>query len=258
VRGAVIAGLLLAPALLPSAASARDGAPPAGPAGQVSGTIITPSRQVVKGASVALIPEGGGELYGTSTGEDGRYALRNLANGSYAILVMDPDGNILRKERVNVRPLFRNLVDFITEPAGAPPPHIPALQPPGAGEAPATIDITGLVITNDDRPISEAWLTLRPMGIEAPLLRARTDAEGRFRLLHVQGGSFQITARGLGHVTWTIGPLLFEPGRNVVVRLTLLPFLLGHPMNPEDFLVPVSPLPPEAFERESQGSPNGE
>jgi hypothetical protein len=247
--------MLLASSLPPATALAAGDATPAG---QVSGTILTPAHQVVKGASVALIPEAGGVLYGASTGEDGRYALRNLANGSYAILVMDPGGNILRKDRVNVRPLFRNLVDFITEPAGAPPPHLPALQPPAEGATPATIDVTGSVITADDQPISEAWLTLRPMGGEAPLLRARTDAEGHFRLLHVQGGYFQITARGLGHVTWTLGPILLEPGHNLSVRLTLLPFLLGHPMNPEDFLVPVSPIPPEAFEKESPGSANGE
>jgi len=218
--------------------------------GQVSGTVVSPARKFVPGASVALVPEAGGELYGTSTAEDGRYALKNLKTASYAILVMDPTGTVLRKERVNVRPLFRNLVDFVTEPAGSPPPHVPALPPPGDGAAPAPIDIAGSLATTEGKPISEAWVSLRPMGVEAPLLRARTDAEGRLRLLHVQGGYFQITARALGHVTWSLGPILLEPGHDVTLRLTLLPFPLGQPMTPEDFLVPTSPIPPEVFEKE--------
>jgi hypothetical protein len=199
---------------------------------------------------VALIPDGGEEIYGTSTGEDGRYGLRNLRTASYAVLVMDPGGSVLRKERVNVRPLFRNIVDFVTEPTGAPPPHVPPVPPPEGEAPPQVLDIAGIFVTSAGEPISEAWLQLRPMGIEAPLLRAQTDAEGRFRLLRVQAGYYRVTARALGHVTWSMGPLLLEPGRNVELRLTLLPFLLGHPLSPEDFIVPASPIPPEEFEKE--------
>jgi len=217
--------------------------------GQVSGTVMSQARQPLRGVSVALIPAGGGALYGTSTGEGGRYALRDLGSGTYSVLVMDPGGSILRKERVNVRPLFRNLVDFLTEPAGSPRPHIPNLPPPEGG-ASATLDLTGSLITVDGAPIPEAWLIVAPTGAEAPSLRARTDAEGRFRLLRVPAGSYRITARALGHVTWSLGPLPLEAGKDVGLRLTLLPFPLGHPENPEDLLVPVEPVPPETFEKE--------
>lgn len=244
---AVAAGLI---AVAPGAAGATEETKAPDTSGQVSGTVLSAARKFVPGASVALVPEAGGEVYGTSTAEDGRYALKSLKTGSYAILVMDPSGTVLRKERVNVRPLFRNLVDFVTEPAGSPPPHVPALPPPEDGKPPESIDIAGSLATTEGKPISEAWVSLRPIGIEAPLLRARTDAEGRLRLVHVRGGYFQITARALGHVTWSLGPILLESGHDVTLRLTLLPFPLGQPMNPEDFLVPTSPIPPEVFEKE--------
>src|SRR5437867_4748863 len=67
----------------PNPAAQKNGAPPTA-FGQVSGSVSTPSRQTVRGASIALIPDGRAEVYGTSSGEDGRYALRGLANGSYA------------------------------------------------------------------------------------------------------------------------------------------------------------------------------
>jgi len=227
------------------AAAPKEAAPAA--MGQVSGSVFTPGRRIVRGASIALLPDAGPELYGTSTGEDGRYAQKGLVNGTYAVLVMDPGGNVLRKERVNVRPLFRNIVDFVTEPAGSPPAHIPDIPLPADAPPRSPLDVTGSLLTLDGGPISEAWVTIAPMGIDAPILRARTDAEGKFRLLRVGAGYYKVTARALGHVTWSLGPLLLEPGRDLTMRLTLLPFPLGHPMNPEDLLVPTSPMTPEEF-----------
>ena len=241
----------VAPAPAPVAATPPATQAPA-TAGQISGTVQTPSRRPVGGASVAVMPNGGGGIFGGSTSIDGRFALRGLPTASYAVLVMDPGGSVLRKERVNVRPLFRNLVDFITEPAGSPRPHLPSLPPPTDGAA--TFSLAGSLTAPDGQPISEAWVHVIPMGMEAPILRARTDAGGRFRLLQLAAGAYRITVRALGHVTWSLGPLFLDGGAEIDLRLAMLPFILGHPENPEDLLVPVEAMSPEEFEK-SAGPP---
>jgi hypothetical protein len=219
--------------------------------GQVSGTVLTPNRQPVKGASVGLILQGGQEVYGTSTGEDGRYSLKGLRTGVYSVLVMDPGGSILRKERVNARPLFRNIVDFQTAPAGTAGPHVPSFEVPTQAGEPVNFDMTGLLKTAEGETIPEAWIVVAPLGAEAPSLRARTDAEGRFRLLRIQVGYYRITVKSLGHITWSLGPILYaEPGE-VYLELTLTAFHLGQPQSVDDLLVPVEPFPPESFDRES-------
>lgn len=218
--------------------------------GQVSGTVLNPARQPVKGATVALILQGGMELYGTSTAEDGRYSVKSLRTGIYSVLVMDPGGTILRKERVNARPLFRNIVDFQTAPAGTAAPHVPSLDVPTQAGAAVTFDLTGLLKTSEGETIPEAWIVVAPLGAEASSLRARTDAEGRFRLLRIQAGYYRITVKSLGHITWSLGPILFaEPGE-VNLELTLTAFHLGQPQNVDDLLVPVEPVTPESFDRE--------
>ncbi len=218
--------------------------------GQISGTVYTAQNQPVQGASVVVIDEEGDSVHGSSTNPRGRYILTNLQRATYSVLVMDPGGNVLRKDRVRVRPLFRNLVDFVTEPEGSPPAHVHPLPPPPGGEEPPTLDLKGTLVTTDDEPIPEAWVTVSAMSEEEYTLRARTDAEGRFRLLRVPPGHYRISARALGHITWSLGPILLRGGKEVALRLSLLPFPLGHPENLEDMAIPVEPVPPEKFEKE--------
>jgi hypothetical protein len=247
-RSALAAAALTAAALAAPGLRAEERAP-AG-TGQISGSVLSPSRQPVRGASVAVLPESGSTLHGTSTGDDGRYALRNLEPGVYSVLVLDPGGALLRKDRVHARPLFRNLVDFVAPAAAPGGAHLPSLAPAPGGEAPPAFDLHGLVLSAEGAPVPEAWAAVAPVGTEAPTLRARTDAEGKFRLLRIPCGYYRITVRSLGRVTWSLGPLLFgEPGERSL-KLTLLPFMLGQPENPEDLLVPLDPATPEAFEKE--------
>jgi hypothetical protein len=254
--GAFIGALSLllcagAAALAQETPEPEENASPLAFSGRISGTVYTMDNQPVQGASVVVIDEEGGSVHGSSTNQRGRYALTSLERATYSVLVMDPGGNVLRKDRVRVRPLFRNLVDFVTEPEGSPPAHIHALPPPqGGGELP-TLDLKGTLVTTDGEPIPEAWVTISAMNEEEYTLRARTDAEGSFRLLRVPPAQYRISARALGHITWSLGPVLLRSGKDISLRLSLLPFPLGHPENLEDMAIPVDPVPPEEFEKEA-------
>jgi len=79
--------------------------------GQVNGTVFGPDRKGVPGLPVAVVPLGGGALYGTSTDSDGRYAIKGMPPGTYSVVLGLPDGAV-RKDGIRIRPLFRSIVDF--------------------------------------------------------------------------------------------------------------------------------------------------
>jgi hypothetical protein len=255
--GCLLAAMTLVALMgMPAAnAAPRNGDAPASAlpfSGQISGTVFTRTRGIVGSASVVVVGSSGERLYGTSTDEHGRYAVKGLEKDDYAILVMDPSGTLLRKGNVKVRPLFRNLVDFVTEPPGAPEPLLPRLPEPPAGQRPQDLSVTTTLVTKEGLPISEAWVNVVPLQGEAPSQRARSDPRGNVRLAGLSTGYYRITARALGHVTWSLGPLLLEGGGEKSLKLILLPFPLGHREKIENLLVPVEPATPDAFAAETR------
>lgn len=224
--------------------------------GRISGTVLTEGRELVQGASVAAIADGGRALFGSSTDERGRYAVKSLQRSTYSVLVTNPGGGILRKDNVRVRPLFRNLVDFITEaPTGLPGVYRHPL-PVGMADG-ETLHLTGELVTPENVGIAEAWVTVTGLSDESQSMRARTDVEGRFRLLNVPAGHYRIHAQALGHITWSLGPILLLGGEETTLNLILLPFPLGHQESLEDLVVPVEPAAPERFEKELREKESG-
>lgn len=226
-------------------------------AGQISGTVLSADRKPVTGTSVAVVNEATAEIHGTNTNQRGRYSIKGLIHGTYSVIVMDPGGGLLRKEQVNVRPLFRNLVDFITEPEGAPPalPRTSKTFQAPSGIEP--ISLTGLIRELGGNPIPEAWVTLTPESGTQPSLRARTDVAGKFKLIQVSPGLFRIRVRALGHITWSLGPVRIEAQDPGTLVLGMVNFPLGHPETLENLLVPVEPATPEEFKNQRSISGSG-
>ena len=71
-----------------------------------------------------------------------------------------------------------------------------------------TLTFTGELVTPDNVGIAEAWVTVTGLSDESDSMRARTDVEGRFRMANVPSGHYRIHAQALGHITWSIGPIL--------------------------------------------------
>jgi hypothetical protein len=103
--------------------------------GQVNGTVFGADHKGVPGLPVAVVPQDGRALYGTSTDPDGRYALKGMPPGTYSVLVGLPTG-VVRKDGIRIRPLFRSIVDFNVggDTPGAVLPGLHATVP-----APATL-----------------------------------------------------------------------------------------------------------------------
>lgn len=121
--------------------------------GQVNGTVFDSARKGVPGLSVAVIPEDGRALYGTSTDADGRYGVRGMPPGLYSVIVAVPGGGV-RKDAIRIRPLFRSIVDFNLAPQ------------------PTAVDLPGLTagpVTTPGQPAAPAPLSpSSPAGIPGP------------------------------------------------------------------------------------------
>jgi hypothetical protein len=104
--------------------------------GQVNGTVLGPDRKGVPGLPVAVVPQDGRALYGTSTDPDGRYAVKGMPPGTYSVLVALPAG-VVRKDGIRIRPLFRSIVDF-TVGSDTPAGTLPALPGHRVARARAT------------------------------------------------------------------------------------------------------------------------
>ncbi len=252
----------------PGAPGAGDGSEQAAPAatlpfsGQISGTVYSHAKKFVTGVSVAVVGTSGATIRGSSTDEGGHYAIKSLERDEYAVLVMEPDGALVRKDRVSVRPLFRNLVDFILTPPGSPQPPLPHLPASAtAGSAGFTLDVT--LRSREAQSVPEAWVIVSPLTEGISSRRARTDTHGSAHLEGLIPGYYRLSARALGHVTWSLGPLLLEGDSPKKLEVFLLPFPLGHEERIEDLLVPVEPATPDRFEAErpaqpaSSSDPNG-
>ncbi len=222
--------------------------------GQISGTVYSHAKRFVTGVSVAVTGTSGATIRGSSTDEDGRYAIKGLERDEYAVLVVEPDGALVRKDRVSVRPLFRNLVDFILAPPGAPQPPLPRLPASAsAGSAGFTLDVT--LRSREAQSVPEAWVIVSPLHEGTSSRRARTDTHGSARLEGLPPGYYRLSARALGHVTWSLGPLLMEGDSPKRLEVSLLPFPLGHEERIEDLLVPIEPATPDRFEAERPAQP---
>jgi len=240
--------------------------------GQVNGTVFDAGRKGVPGLSVAIIPEDGRALYGTSTEADGRYGVRGMPPGIYSVIIALPGGG-LRKDGIRIRPLFRSIVDFTVGPApaaltlpalragqSAPPAATPAgdSNPAAAGPAapslpeqppaePAPSPADGLAssmtlfwsLRGPERTSApDAWVAAIPVQGSGVLRRDRTNPDGGAHLDEVKAGTYSLLVKAAGFMTWRMGPLPLEGAGELKIQMTLVPYPMGFKGTIEDVLVP--------------------
>ncbi|HKY32654.1 MAG TPA: carboxypeptidase-like regulatory domain-containing protein, partial [Candidatus Polarisedimenticolia bacterium] len=88
----------------------------------------------------------------------------------------------------------------------------------------------------------DVWITATPSGGAGALRRARTDQEGAARLEEVLAGTYRISARAPGYITWSLGPIPIQGTGVILLDMTLVPFPMGFPGSLEDLLVPADPI----------------
>ena len=249
-------------------AAADDNAPAPGQAparnalafsGQISGNVYTRDKKMLSGATVAVVGSSGDALHGSSTDPKGHYAVGDLEKDDYSVIVVPPSGAVLRKDGVSVRPLFRNLVDFVVD-AGGPPAAMPPQIPDAVAEKGGTFALSVHLTSTEGRSVPEARVTVARVQGEGGSLTARTDAGGDAGFSGLRTAYYRITVRALGHVTWSLGPVLLQGSGAKSLDVRLMPFPLGHKEKIENLVVPIDPATPAAFDAEKppEGAPSGQ
>jgi len=223
------------------------------PVCQVNGTVLGKDRKGLPGLTVAAIMETGGVIYGTSTYEDGHYALKGLKAGSYSVVVVLPGNLVSRKDAIRLRPLFRSIVDFNLT-SDAPGSSLPAITPVAApppdaeqaagGRAEASISVTCALSGTDRAPTPDATLVLTPVEGAGRRRQGRTDSAGMCVVSDVPPGDYHMSVRAPGFITWSLGPAAMKEPGSLKVTLLLVPFPMNFEGTLEDKLVPADPIPP--------------
>jgi len=211
--------------------------------GQVNGTVLRADRTPVVGASVALIPKVSHVIWATSTAQDGRYAFKGLAADTYSVVVMIPGGGAVRKDGIRVRALFRSIVDFNlqSDPMDA---GLPPLPPVEEAQREPTFTFSATLINPEREPSPDALVTLIPIAGDGAIARCQTKADGACELAGVPEGTYRISARAPGFMTWTLYPVVFKGTGDIEFDLALVAFPMGFRGSFEDLLVPTEPVPP--------------
>ena len=232
-RLTLVAGLVLA---MPTVVLAQIG--------QVNGTVLGANRKGITGASVALIPKTGRVIYGTSTGGDGRYAFKGLGADVYSVVVILPEGGVARKDGIRVRALFRSIVDFnlVSDLVNATLPPLPASE---QADPNAAFSFSATLSGPDRQPSPDAAVSLIPVDGDGIMQRCLTKVEGTCVMREVPDGTYRISARAPGFMTWTLGPIAFKDSGDMGFTLALVNFPMGFRGGFEDLLVPTEPIPPD-------------
>lgn len=261
-----LAILLLAAA--PSSAQEQQGPVPDSPparrvVGTITGTVQDPHKKPMVGCMVQLKSKGqDGVLRVTGTDDRGAYVFKDLPAGTYDIEVGTLEDLTRRKERIEVRPPFRNIVDFemgpqsgdkgIRDPAvllGEALKKQATAGTPGAAarEEPAgPVPVRGTFVDAQRRPIPEVSVMLLPLAGQG-VFQAFSGIDGAFSLPAVPPGRYRVLVSSPGYVSIDLKSVDVSPAYGLKLSLSLVDYPLNFKGRTEDRPPPEEPLtvPPQ-------------
>lgn len=176
-----------------------------------------------------------GVLRVTGTDEKGAYVFKDLPAGTYDIEVGTAEDLTRRKERIEVRPPFRNIVDFdmgLKSPAvllgdvlkkqepAAPP------QTAAAGEPAAAVAVRGTFVDAQRRPIPEVSVMLLPPAGKGSF-QAFSGIDGTFSLPAVPPGRYRVLVSSPGYVSIDLKVVDVSPTSGLNLSLSLVDYPLN-------------------------------
>lgn len=236
---AIAAGEPAAPA--PPAESAQATAP-AATTSWLSGQVRSGRHRWIVGAAVLVRPQSGEpRWYVTSTDDKGTYRFEDLPEGSYRVEWSKPGFEPIVKERVEIRPPFRAVLEVAMEPASAASPAAAdgAVNPPVPADPAATLH--GAVADRDGTPLGEVRIRLVRLDGSVDPRDALTDLDGTFDLGGLPAGQWRLELLGAGYLPIRVPVALAGDG---VVSAALVAQPPGYEPQPLDLIPPERPIPP--------------
>jgi len=235
--------------------------------GTILGHVYDAKKKPIVGWMVELSSRGqDGLLRVTGTNEKGEYVFKDLPAGTYDIEVGAGTEVSRKKGRIEVRPPFRNIVDFQIGADGDPGPEAAADQlaaalmnraAAGQGGAPgrtdtgapaATVPVRGVLVDAEKRPIPEVQVTF--VALEGKgIYQASSGDDGVFAIPAVIPGRYRVLVASPGYVSLELKSVEVTPRNGLNLSLSLVDYPLNFKGRPEDRLPREEPLPGPAGDR---------
>jgi len=230
--------------------------------GTILGRVYDTKNKPVVGWMVELSSKGQeAMLRVTGTNEKGEYVFKDLPAGVYDIEVGAGTEGSKKKGKIEVRPPFRNIVDFQIGadgdkgaagtnplevalkkrvPGGAPGAAATSGAP--AGETPGTVPVRGLFLDSEKRPIAEVQVTFAALEGRG-IYQASSGDDGVFTIPAVLPGSYRVQVTSPGYVALELKSVEVSPGSGLNLSLSLVDYPLNFKGRPEAQAPREEPLP---------------
>ena len=197
---------------------------PRGVFGTIVGAVFDVKKKPMVGCMVQLSARGeGGTLRVTGTDEKGRYVFKDLPAGIYDIEVAAEGDVSRRKGQIQVRPPFRNIVDFEIGSgaqtddrpgAGASGQLLETLMKArgdaGLSEPMGLVPVKGTFLDAQKRPIPEVSVMLLSLQGKKSL-QAFSGEDGTFLMPEVSPGRYRVLVSSPGYVSLDLKSVVVLP-----------------------------------------------
>jgi len=196
----------------------------------------------------------------TGTDERGHYIFKDLPAGTYDIEVGTEEETLRKKERIEVRPPFRNIVDFEITPgslAKGPPGAMaqladvlkqkanaggPDAESKGTPTAPLEkVQVRGIFLDAQRRPLAEISIMLLSLE-DKGMYQTYSEVDGTFSVAAVPPGAYRVLVVSPGYVSIDLKRVTVAQGSGLNLSLTLVDYPLSFKGRTEDHLPPEEPL----------------
>jgi len=229
--------------------------------GTIMGTVFDSKKKPLSGWMVQLSSRGDeGRIRVTGTDDKGQYVFKDLPAGTYAVEIQSENEAARTKDRIEVRPPFRNIVDFQVAPGQQAPQGPNALaaaaqaavkaageagRADGAGapaDAAGPLPVRGTFLDAQKRPVAEVSVTLVALSGKGTF-QAFSGDDGTFTVAAVPAGHYRVVVFSPGYVPIDLKSIEVGPPNGLDLSLALVDYPLNTKERPEDRLPRERPLP---------------
>jgi carboxypeptidase family protein len=226
--------------------------------GTIVGAVLDIKKKPMAGCMVQLSSRGeGATLRVTGTDEKGHYVFKDLPAGVYDIEVAASGDVSSQKGKIEVRPPFRNIIDFefgphVEDRRGAAQIGEALKKATGAGVVPTQpesapgepvkmVPVRGTFLDVQKRPIPEVSVMLLSLA-GTRTMQAFSGEDGTFLIPEVQPGRYRVLVSAPGYVSLDLKTVVVSAVSGLNLGLSLVDYPLNFKSKPEDRLPPEEPL----------------
>lgn len=215
----------------------------------MSGKYFVSRKRVVSGATVKVMDKKHESVYLTSTDEEGRWRLNNIAEGNYNVEIFKEGFEYVKKENVEIRFPFRTVVELQAIPSRNAIGDIrrwggfsnkERLQKQGKKSS-GSNRILGKAFAVNGDSLLDAEIRLKDFNREVNPLRTFSASDGSFVLEDLPGGLYDLFIMVPGYLPLRI---IMDIRADVELTAMLLLQPLNYEATPSELLPSEEPIPP--------------